>query len=242
MSFFRRMKKRLWWRLGFSYPSFEERIAPIVSRQANNIVNLYNIRKRGKALFIDMGSNLGQGFRFFSHYYSPNIFDYWLIEANPFCINQLNDNVSKLYNSYSWSGSWDIYNAAVSNKDGILKLYGLVEDKRGKTSDGASVNKNHNSVFYNSDESKALDVKSVKASNLIEDASQRYSTIIVKMDIEASEYDVLEDLIATQYIHKIAHVYIEWHSKYFSNDKVGDLIVRTNRIKAYLFGKQTDWH
>ncbi len=241
MSFLHRIKKLIKQRVRFLYPSFEEKIAPLVSSQANHIVDLHNSRKSGKALFIDMGSNLGQGFRFFSRYYSPDIFDYRLIEANPCCIEQLKRNVSKLYNNHFWNGSWEIINVAVSNKNGSLKLYGLVEDKRGKVSNGASVIKNHNSVFYNSNESKALEVKSVKASDLIKDASQKYSTIVVKMDIEASEYDALEDLIASGYINKIAHIYVEWHSKYFSAEKIGDLIVRENKIKTYLSNKLTDW-
>ncbi len=131
---------------------------------------------------------------------------------------------------------------AISNKNGVLKLYGLVEDKRGKVSNGASVIKDHNSAFYESNENKALEVKSVKASDLIKDASQKYSTIVVKMDIEASEYDALEDLIDSGYINKIAHIYVEWHSQYFSAEKIGDLIIRENKIKTCLAGKQTDWH
>ncbi|MBW1616580.1 MAG: FkbM family methyltransferase [Deltaproteobacteria bacterium] len=242
MSFLSMIKKLIRRRIEFLYPSFEKRIAPLAARQAKDIVDLHGSRKSGKALFIDMGSNLGQGFNFFSRYYNPDIFDYRLIEANPFCIDQLKSNVSKLYKEHSWNGSWEIINAAISNKNGILKLYGLVEDKRGKVSDGASVVKDHNSAFYESNENKALEVKSIKASDFIKEASQKYSTIAVKMDIEASEYDALEDLINSGYIDKIDHIYVEWHSRYFSDKKVGDLIIREKQIKARLAGKQTDWH
>ncbi len=65
MSLLHRIKKLIRRRIRFLYPSFEERIAPLVSSQANDIIDLHNSRKSGKALFIDMGSNLGQGFRFF---------------------------------------------------------------------------------------------------------------------------------------------------------------------------------
>ena len=242
MSILRKIKRRGWWKLWRSTRSFEKSVAPLVSIQANKIIDIHNNRESGKAMFIDMGSNLGKGFRFFSEHYNPNLFDYLFIEPNPFCIDQLRMNISKLYSIHSWDGDWEIMNVAVSNKDGTLRLYGLVEDDRGKTSEGASVIREHNSVFYNSNVDEAITVRSIKASRMIENASKKYSTIIVKMDIEASEYDVLEDLIATEIIDKINHLYVEWHSNYYSADKIGDIRIRENRIKASLSGKLTDWH
>ena len=242
MSFLGRVKRRIQHQLGLLPDSFETIIAPLVSDQATNIMALHTASTSGKALFIDMGSNLGQGFNFFSKYYDPNIFDYWLIEANPYCIDQLSSNVSKRYKDLSWVGTWKIINVAISNFEGNLKLYGLVEDHRGKTSDGASVIKEHNSAFYDSDESKAIEVKAVKASKLVEDAAQKYATIVVKMDIEAAEYDALEDMIASGSIDKVSHIYVEWHSEYFVADKRSKVLAREIMIKSYLSDKQTDWH
>jgi FkbM family methyltransferase len=236
----RRLKRKL----GLSSPTFEENenIAPLISSQAKIIIGSHFKNKGSRALFIDMGSNLGQGFRFFSKYYNPNIFDYWLIEANPFCISSLHTNISKLYKRHSWKGNWKIINKAISYKDGTVQLFGLVEDQRGKTSDGASIIKDHNSKFYNSDYDQSLEVQSIKASNLINDALGEYSTIVIKMDIEASEYDALEDLIRTGYINNISHIYVEWHSQCFSENKIGDILIRENRIKKHLSNKLTEWH
>jgi FkbM family methyltransferase len=203
---------------------------------------LHPVSTKNKPLFVDMGSNLGQGFQFFSNYYNPNIFDYWFVEANPFCIGQLRNNISKLYHDRSWKGDWKILNMAISNKDGILNLYGLVEDNRGKTSEGASVIKDHNSTLYRANEDKALKVQSVKASKLINDASEQYSTIVVKMDIESSEYDAIEELMGTGCINKIVHLYVEWHSQYFSADKISDVLTRERKLKAFLGVNLTEWH
>jgi FkbM family methyltransferase len=213
----------------------------LVSKQSSDIINAHTARNKGSGLFIDMGSNLGQGFQFFSSYYDPNLFDYWFVEPNPFCLEALEKNVSALYDSHGWKGNREIINAAVSNTDGTASLFGLVEDTRGKTSDGASVIKDHNSAFYASNEARALKVKSVKASSLIEDAAKKYPTIVVKMDIESAEYDALEDLIGTAAIDRIAHLYVEWHSQYFSADKAGESIDRERKIKELLSGKLTDW-
>lgn len=48
-----------------------------------------------KGLFIDCGSNLGQGFTFFKKYYPLDSFDYMLIEPNPYCLPHLEDITGK---------------------------------------------------------------------------------------------------------------------------------------------------
>ncbi len=223
--------------LGLTPSPVEVTIAPLVSYQAHRIIESHT----GRALFIDMGSNIGQAFRFFSKYYNPNIFDYWLVEPNPFCIGPLYTTVSTRYATHSWKGNWTIMNVAVSRTDGMLPLYGLLEGKKGKTSQGASVIKDHNSLFYASTDTPLM-VASVRASKLIESACRTYSTLIVKMDIEASEYDVLEDLMSTGYSEKISRLYVEWHSQYLSDNKKGAILAREHRIKTCLSEKLTDWH
>lgn len=237
-----REKKRIQQKLGLLEPSFEDKISPVVETQALAIIKAHQKTTQDNALFIDMGSNLGQGFEFFSTYYDPDIFDYWLIEPNPFCINALRGHVADLYKKHGWKNDWEIREQAVSNKNGILKLYGLVEDARGDTSSGASVIQDHNSVYYNTDEDKAVKVKSKKASTILREASKKYKTIVVKMDIESSEYDALEDLISTGLIKKIDHIYVEWHAEYFSKEKLGDILKRENSIKKILGEKLTNWH
>lgn len=240
MSTIHRMK--LGWRgLAKAFPSHKRKMSLIVEEQAQSLTVESNSHKKTQALFIDMGSNLGQGFRFFSKHYSPNIFDYWLIEVNPYCIEPLRANISKLYSSHAWSGNWEIINKAVSTKNGTLKLYGLVEDKRGQLSVGASVIKDHNSIYYHSNEAKALKVPSLAVSELVTNASKKYSTIVVKMDIESAEYDVLDDLINSGAVNKIDYLYVEWHSQYFSSDKQDNILARESKIKTFLSGKLTDW-
>jgi FkbM family methyltransferase len=206
-------------------PSFEKSITPLVRQQADRVMAAHR-QKSGKALFIDMGSNLGQGFRFFSRFYGPDLFDYWLIEANPLCIEQLRSTIKGLYRQHRWQGEWDIINKAVSDREGELSLYGLVEDHRGKTSSGASIVPEHNSALYTSDE----------------EAARRYATIVVKMDIESAEYDALDDLIATGCIDKIDHLYVEWHSQYYAEDTRQPIQAREHRLKQQIRHKLTDWH
>lgn len=125
---------------------------------------------------------------------------------------------------------------------GTVKLYGLVEDQRGKISDGASTIKDHNSIYYESNEEQAIEVKSIRISELIRTHANEYATIIIKMDIESSEYDSLQDLIDTNTIRDISHLYVEWHSEYYSDNKKHEILARENDLKNILANKLTNWH
>jgi len=217
-------------------------MAPLVEKHANEFSQIRGQDNIEKNLFIDMGSNLGQGFQYFSKFYNPNLFDFLLIEANPNCIDQLESTISNLYAVNNWSGNWDILNVAISNTNGTVKLYGLVEDVRGKQSDGASTSKDHNSIYYESNEQRAINVSSVNISELINKYTSEYSTIIVKMDIESSEYDSIEDLISTGAIKNIKHLYVGWHSQYYSDNKKREILSRENKLKKALASKLTNWH
>tara|TARA_Y100000591_G_scaffold310425_1_gene312739 strand:+ start:9630 stop:10355 length:726 start_codon:yes stop_codon:yes gene_type:complete len=166
--------------------------------------------KNKKRLFIDCGSNLGQGFSFFKQIFPLNNYDYLLIEPNYNCTKEL----KKKYNSFK---NIKIINAAVWIEDGMVDLYGLNESNN-IHSDGASIIDNHNSNYYKVKRNKAIKVKSLDFSSLLRRYSS-YEEIIVKMDIESSEYAVLDKLIFDNTIDLIDTLFVEFHSYSFSGDK-----------------------
>jgi len=168
--------------------------------------------KRGKKLFIDCGTNLGQGFEFFKNYFPLKDFDAVLIEPNPYCIKSI---VEK----YGNNSKINLLQKAVWIDNSILKFYGLVEDERGETSTGASVIKSHNGTMYNVDEKKSIEVEGFSFSDFLHLKSKEYDVIIVKLDIESSEYVVLDDIIRRGTINKINHIFVEFHSDYFNSSE-----------------------
>lgn len=229
-------------KLGLIPPSFEETLAPEVQQTAQAIISKHDLGVKNKALFIDMGSNVGQGFEYFSQFYSPDYFDYWLLEANPYCMEPLQKNVLKRLSKLNAQTQPNFMNIAVSNNNGTLKLYGLTENKRkSKTSVGASTVKDHNTIYYQSEEDAAIDVPARKASELINEANASHPVIVLKVDIETAEYDVLEDLIESQLISSIEHFYVEWHTDYMSADVIDTYKDREQKIKSSLGSKLTDW-
>lgn len=161
-----------------------------------------------RRLFLDCGSNVGQGYTFFKKYLTPERYDAVLIEPNPNCIKSLEQQ----FGSYP---NLEIIQGAAWVRNERLKLFGLVEDDRGAMTQGASVVADHNSGDYQANQEAALEVDAFSLSELLTRKAQDYDEIIVKMDIESSEYEVLRDLLDTGAAKHITHIFIEFHSEYF---------------------------
>ena len=84
--------------------------------------------------------------------------------------------------------------------------------RTGARSQGSSLIEDHNSK-YGENVDLAL-VTCIDVVELINTASKTYKTILMKLDIESSEYDVLEKLISTNTYHYISEIWVEWHSQY----------------------------
>ena len=170
---------------------------------------LSKVVKNPPGLVIDCGSNLGQGFTFFRQYYPLSLYDYVLVEPNPYCIGHLSKMREEL------GGNIDIIAEAASTQAGEARFYGLTEDARGKASNGGSILRNHNSLYYTADEHHAISVRTFCLRDLIQKKiDSGYSAIVMKLDIEGSEYHVLDDLIAHNMHTLIDVLYIEFHSRY----------------------------
>ena len=162
----------------------------------------------GSRLFVDCGSNIGQGYSFFSKYLPAPLYDAVLIEPNPHCMGTLRE-------SFGDREGIELIEGAAWTENTKLSLFGLVEDERGETTQGASVISEHNSSEYTSDQDAALDVDAFSLGELIADKAPRYEQVVVKMDIESAEYEVLRDLLDTGAAKNITHIFIEFHSEYF---------------------------
>ncbi|MCZ4281062.1 FkbM family methyltransferase [Kiloniella laminariae] len=199
-------------------------------------IRLFFISSKKKRLFIDCGSNIGQGFTFFSKYFPNRFYDYILIEPNPNCVITLKEKYSNIENL-------EIIEAAVWTEEGTLDLFGLVEDERGSKSDGASIVSTHNTVFYEADSTKATKVSTIDFAALLK-SKLHYDEIIIKMDIESSEYDVLEKLIKEDLFNNVRFIFIEFHSQFMVGEEKALIEKRERKIKQYLnnIHKLYIWH
>ena len=183
-----------------------------------------------KNLFIDLGTNKGQGFNYFKKFFKLDIFDYILVEPNP----NLENHIRKLIQNTNFGHKIEFINKAAHINDSNTKLLGTIEDERGKTSEGASIIREHNSKMYISQFENGLDVQTFDFVKKLESLKQ-YDNIIIKMDVEGSEYDILENII-NNLDHKdnIKHIFVEFHSRFLSYEYKNAFIKREKIIKKEL--------
>lgn len=62
----------------------------------------------------------------------------------------------------------------------------------------------------------------------------------VKLDIEGSEYDVIDDLFNTEAINRINELYIEWHDHFFPHyrDRGNELRGKLSKLNITV---RNDW-
>jgi len=169
--------------------------------------------KRGRGLFIDCGSNIGQGYKFFRRYYTPNFYDYILVEPNPHCLPylealRLNDGARI-----------EIIGKAAGVKDGHAELFGPPASRWNPTYEGFSIVREHNCQLYEPEASITTTVQTFSLAQLINDRQAAYDFIVMKMDIEGAEYEILTDIICAGAHFGIHAAYIEFHSLYMKKEE-----------------------
>jgi FkbM family methyltransferase len=177
-------------------------------------INRYLSDSGKRGLFLDCGSNIGQGFEFFRKYYSVELYDYILFEPNPYCYQLLQEKYSRL----SVDGV-QIRNVAIGTHDGKIDFYGLEEAKGGIYSVGGTVLPEHNSKMYTAPNSPSIQVQSINFAEFLTGlfAQKEYSASILKLDIEGGEYSVLDSLTSSHLLSKFEAIYVEFHSQYMSS-------------------------
>ena len=167
-----------------------------------------SLKLSDKVLFLDLGSNLGQGYKWFKKYYNHLNIKFELFEPNPFCCDELK-KIPEIK-----SGKVILHDIGVGVSSGRYNLYGLDSKEGGRFAQGGSVIKEHNSDLYEVIEDNAIKINLIDFSAYLAEASNKYEKIIVKMDIEGAEVDLLEHLIKEGTIDHITFLYVEFHSQY----------------------------
>lgn len=161
-------------------------------------------------VFIDCGSNKGQGLRSFIEKY--NIDKEWIIEAyepNPLCKLKyhINDLVQKL--------NIKIFDCAIFSYTGKIKFSQFLENDEGSSVNclmSKGVCKDINSESYRKHDT----IIDVECKNLC-DVINQYNDddfIVIKLDIEGAEFETLRTLLKTSAINKINDLYVEWHTPF----------------------------
>lgn len=184
-----------------------------------------------KKLLIDCGGNLGDGFTILDNIIHPD--SVVIFEPNPSCYNFLLKKFS--------TDKFQILNKAVGTSNENVKFH---IPKKDEFSLGSTI---HND-FHNSKEIleyNTIDVGMIDLSEYIKGVSD-FETYL-KLDVEGSEYEIMEKLISDETIFKIKKVYVEFHEQYMSNEFIEkyDFTNRKDKILSFLTQNNIEyqiWH
>ena len=171
--------------------------------------------------FLDCGTHFGQGITQISSIY--NMDSFWKIytfEANPTTFKIFNENqYNEIKLRYPLLESmW----CAISNKTGEMQMNIEIPPNEGETGQGSSI---INKTLWNPQNGtltfadSTVTVPTINFSEWILNNIHKNpgDTVIVKLDIEGSEYSVLEQMLEDGSINLIDELLVEFHHHFFTN-------------------------
>lgn len=173
-----------------------------------------------KKIFIDCGTHLFQGFCDFVEKY--NIDETWQcysFEANPLTFEMSQDNYKTL--TTDWNLKIEHYNKAVYSEDTKIKVNCSL-DSLGYVSQASNILENppnFDTQWLNSFEYANEDIliNTIDFSKFLFDNVNENDFVLVKMDIEGSEFKVIDSLIETGAYKLVNDFYCEFHERFFDN-------------------------
>ena len=147
-----------------------------------------------RKVFINCGARTGNDILNFRHFIdTENEYVYYAFECFPPCLDKLNS-----------INDVTVIDKAVSTKVDTLTFY------TGKTDySGSLVNKLNKRAMSG----KTIEVESIDFDAWMKDNIQEDDYVVISMDIEGTEYDVLNKMISSGSINLIDELYLEFHKK-----------------------------
>jgi FkbM family methyltransferase len=184
------------------------------------------IKKNNQKIFFDCGTHMFQGFNEISKIHSiDNTWNCYCFEANPITYNLSKKNYLNLIGE-----NYNIihFNNAISNKNELVSINCAEADGWDESEIGSYTSQASNILGNppNNCSGKILNytdkqsIKSIDFSEFIKIFSNKTDFIVVKLDIEGSEFNVIDKLIEEKTIDYINHIYIEFHPHFFENTKL----------------------
>lgn len=182
-------------------------------------------RREPKRVFFDFGANRGDSLTSFTSDVramggtgitglgKEGKWDLWGFEANPHFTPQLKALEEKLNRATLPSGDkqYNVFmrpESAITTKNGPITFY-LDTVNKAASFWGSSLLEKHHDVVKSG--KKNVTVQGYAISQLIMENYSKDDYIIVKMDVEGSEFDLLTDLMLTGAIHYVDLLLCEYH-------------------------------
>lgn len=181
-----------------------------------------------KKIFIDGGARIGESIDYFLDKRKDLIgCDVYFFECNSDHLKDL-EKIKKTNKNYNFF----IKNEAIWIENCEKDFY-ISIDRWGDL--GCTLDKDKTEKL---DITNPRKVKTIDISKFI-DTIDSNSYIILKLDIEGSEYEVIEHLINTKKIERIKELHVEWHDHFFIGKK--NSLELKNKLKNYNIILNYEW-
>jgi len=165
-----------------------------------------------KIIFLDCGTNWGQGFEQIVNQFNLklNDSDVYMFEPNPFCFDIIKNKFS----------NFNLFNQAVWNKNEKRTINMEYYPPSNSSIGGAAniIQENFVRPHWVSADNMSewppkhhAEVECIDFSNFVETRIGKNAHIVAKLDIEGAEFEVLEKMIQDDTLKYINHIIVEWH-------------------------------
>ncbi len=176
-----------------------------------------------KKIFIDGGARTGESLEIIRRYMPEYLdHDFVFYEPNPNYISDLS-KICKENPNYKY------VEGAIWNKNSNSDFY-IAIDVYGDVGSTLHINKHENL-----DRENPLNVRTFDIVDIVNDFDEE-DYVVLKLDVEGSEYDIVKRLIESGNAHKINEYLIEWHDQFYDGKNRFELIE-----KIQLVSKYKDW-
>lgn len=198
---------------------------PVATQDDDMLAHLNNV-------FIDCGTNKGQGFRLVAKKFGIN--SNWVVELfepNPLC--DTTDHVV----SYAI-----LHQKAVWDKNGFVPFSLMLENDEGSSVNclmDSGICKDPDNTAYRHHK-YVIQVECIDISSILNQYNDD-DFIVVKIDVEGAEFAIVRKMLKDGSIKKINHLLIEWHTIYLSSETGGKEAELKRQIRETGVNLH-DWH
>lgn len=174
-----------------------------------------------RKIFLDCGTNLGQGFEeFIKRGKITSDTEVHCFEPNPYCEIDV-ESLRKISSVYKITPDINFHSAAVLDKESNENIVVEKNHPKNKANQGVCISKlgTISTEYILARGGEDVLIRTISLSKFIENLNLKdEDELRIKLDIEGSEFLVLEDMLNNEVsLMKVKELWVEWHERLFPN-------------------------
>lgn len=197
-----------------------------------------------RKIFLDCGTHYGQGLEEISGIHKmDNSWEIYTWEANPHAHRIFKNKNNTGLNITSYQSAVSTFDGSITLNIETLPNTNYRTSVTGQATTVVDLDLVHKNTPYGNTLSSQMEVSCIDFSAWVSKKCTQEDLVIVKLDIEGSEYAILEKMIEDETIKLVSEFYIEWHPGLFLDNKsyLSRQISIEKKLKEYNV-KLNEWH